>query len=49
METQPRSNLLEVIETQAEVIEKLNNLIVKLTTDNTEKENLIECLCKEMK
>jgi len=44
METQTRSKLLEAIETQAETIKRLNSLIVKLTADNAEKENLIEFL-----
>jgi len=44
METQTRSKLLETIETQAEMIEKLSSLVVKLTIDNAEKENLIEFL-----
>lgn len=47
METQIHSKLLEVIEVQAETIKRLNSLIVKLSADNAEKENLIEFLCEK--
>ena len=40
-------NLLEIIERQEEIIAKQNKLIAKLTTDNLEKENMINKLTKQ--
>ena len=40
-------DLLEMIEKQTKIIEKQNEIIIKLTKDSLEKENIINELMKE--
>ena len=40
-------DLLEIIETQQDTINKQNDLIAKLTNENAEKENMINVLMNE--
>lgn len=42
-------DLLDLLESQGEIIADQNNMIIKLVNENLEKENMIEVLSQELK